>query len=157
MYFVDFVISLVCRTRSCRCQYTCPFTKSSITSQPTSQPAHQPASRAKLRVWFWPRCISRAQAYSATLTTGSPSRLVLLLACYARSQQKNTWVTARGFTGNTKQNELDYVFHCWSKMELEKTSAHQSSNTVSKKDHDSQKSIPQKAQNYIFTAVVIML
>ena len=29
-----FVISLVCRTHSCRCQYTCQFTKSSIASQP---------------------------------------------------------------------------------------------------------------------------
>ena len=55
---------------SYRCQYACLFTKSSITSQSTSQ--------AKFRDLKWPGCSSSAQAYSATLTTGSPSRYPLL-------------------------------------------------------------------------------
>ena len=73
-------MSQTCRTHSYRCQYSCLFTKSSITSQPTSQ--------VEFRDLKWPGCSSSAQAYSATLTTGSPSPLELLLARYARSQQK---------------------------------------------------------------------
>ena len=51
-----------------------------------SHPASQPASQSKNQVWNW-LYGTRAWTYSARLTTGSPSRLVLLLTRYVRSQQ----------------------------------------------------------------------
>ena len=50
----------------------------------------RPASQSKNQLWNWHGYFSRAQAYSSTLTTGSPSRLVLLLARFACSLQYAT-------------------------------------------------------------------
>ena len=67
-------------------------------------PASQPACQSKNRLWNWHGYFSRTQAYSAILTTGSPSRLVLLRA---RSNYKLNKKAFNANLHNTYRKEVN--------------------------------------------------